>query len=251
MKIAYRSDVGRVRSVNEDTAWSDSYEFGLTVAIVADGMGGHKAGEVASQLAVDTFREALQDVGAALSLEERKLLMSQAILQANEVIYDMASNNEQFHNMGTTIVAALIQDDNAVIGHIGDSRVYKWRDGIMTQLTEDHTLVHELVKSGQITLEEAATHPRRNVITRALGTDEQVDVDIICTSWHAGDLLMMCSDGLTTMASPSSIMETLGQDELSLDDKADRLVQLAMEAGGDDNITVILLHHAEDTELEG
>ncbi|MBP3961111.1 Stp1/IreP family PP2C-type Ser/Thr phosphatase [Paenibacillus lignilyticus] len=251
MKIAYRSDVGRIRSINEDTAWSDSYEFGLTVAIVADGMGGHKAGEVASQLAVDTFREALQGVSAALSLEERKLLMSQAILQANEVVFDMASNNEQFHNMGTTVVAALIQDDNGVIGHIGDSRVYKWREGVLTQLTEDHTLVQELVKSGQITLEEAAVHPRRNVITRALGTDEEVEVDIICTSWRAGDLLMLCSDGLTTMASTSAIMETLGQDDLNLDQKADRLVQLALEAGGDDNITVVLLHHAEDTELEG
>ncbi|SDW59528.1 Stp1/IreP family PP2C-type Ser/Thr phosphatase [Paenibacillus sp. CF384] len=251
MKIAYRSDVGRIRSINEDTAWSDSYEFGLTVAIVADGMGGHKAGEVASQLAVDTFREALQNVNSTLSLEERKLLMSQAILQANEVVFDMASNNEQFHNMGTTIVAALIQDDNGVIGHIGDSRVYKWREGVMTQLTEDHTLVQELVNSGQITLEEAAVHPRRNVITRALGTDEEVEVDIICTSWRAGDLLMLCSDGLTTMASTSAIMETLGQDDLTLDQKADRLVQLALEAGGDDNITVVLLHHAEDTELEG
>ncbi|SFS61434.1 Stp1/IreP family PP2C-type Ser/Thr phosphatase [Paenibacillus sp. BC26] len=251
MKIAYRSDVGRIRSINEDTAWSDSYEFGLTVAIVADGMGGHKAGEVASQLAVDTFREALQGVSAALSLEERKLLMSQAILQANEVVFDMASNNEQFHNMGTTVVAALIQDDNGVIGHIGDSRVYKWREGVLTQLTEDHTLVQELVKSGQITLEEAAVHPRRNVITRALGTDEEVEVDIICTSWRAGDLLMLCSDGLTTMASTSAIIETLGQDDLNLDQKADRLVQLALEAGGDDNITVVLLHHAEDTELEG
>ncbi|RAP78126.1 Stp1/IreP family PP2C-type Ser/Thr phosphatase [Paenibacillus montanisoli] len=251
MIIAYRSDVGRVRSVNEDTAWSDSYEFGLTVAIVADGMGGHKAGEVASQLAVDTFREALQHVTAALPLEDRKLLMSQAILQANEVIYDLGSNNEQFHNMGTTVVAALIQDDTSVIGHIGDSRVYKWKDGVLTQLTEDHTLVYELVKSGQITLEEAATHPRRNVITRALGTDEQIEVDIICTSWQAGDMLMLCSDGLVDMASPSSIVETLGREDLNLDQKADRLVQLALEAGGEDNITVILLHHAENTELEG
>ncbi|AZN42072.1 Stp1/IreP family PP2C-type Ser/Thr phosphatase [Paenibacillus albus] len=251
MIVAYRSDVGRIRTINEDTAWSELLaDSGLALAIVADGMGGHKAGEVASGMAVDTFREALDGIPSTLTLEERKTLMSQAILQANEAVYEAASSNEQYHNMGTTVVAALIQDDTAVIGHIGDSRVYKWRDQVLTQLTDDHTLVNELVKSGQITLEEAATHPRRNVITRALGTDEQVEVDIICTGWRADDVLMLCSDGLTTMVSPSEIIGTLEQNELSLDQKADRLLQLALEAGGDDNITVILLHHAEDTKQE-
>ncbi|SEM76755.1 Stp1/IreP family PP2C-type Ser/Thr phosphatase [Paenibacillus sp. OV219] len=251
MIIAFRSDVGRIRTINEDTAWSEHLvDSGLALAIVADGMGGHKAGEVASGLAVDTFREALEGISASLTLEERKTLMSQAILQANEAVFEAASSNEQYHNMGTTVVAALIQDDNAVIGHIGDSRVYKWRDQVLTQLTDDHTLVNELVKSGQITLEEAATHPRRNVITRALGTDEQVEVDIICTGWREDDVLMLCSDGLTTMVSPSEIIGTLEQNELSLDQKADKLLQLALQAGGDDNITVILLHHAEDTKQE-
>lgn len=225
-------------------------ESGLVVAVVCDGMGGHKAGEVASQLAVDTFREAMEGISASLTLDERKTLMSQAILQANEAVYNAASNNEEYENMGTTVVAALIQDDNAVIGHIGDSRVYKWRDQVLTQLTEDHTLVYELVKSGQITLEEAATHPRRNVITRSLGTDEQVEVDIICTGWRQDDILLLCSDGLTEMVKPSEIIATLEQNELSLDLKADRLLQLALQAGGYDNITVILLHHAEDTKQE-
>jgi protein phosphatase len=250
MKIAYRSDIGRIRLVNEDRGFAEFTDGGLAVAIVADGMGGHKAGEVASQLAVDTFREALQGATAALSLDERKLLIRQAILQANEVVFDMASRNDQYHNMGTTVVAALLHQQNGVIGHIGDSRAYKWREGVLSQLTEDHTLVNELVKSGQITLEEAAHHPRRNVMTRALGTDAEVEVDVRDVSWMPGDMLLLCSDGLTNMVSEQEIIETIVSEELDLEGKADRLVQLALQAGGDDNITVVLLHHADDTGLE-
>ena len=121
----------------------------------------------------------------------------------------------------------------------------------MTQLTEDHSLVNELVKSGQISAEEAAVHPRRNVLTRALGTDELVEVEVRGISWKPGDLLLLCSDGLINMVSIQEMTETLSQDELDLDAKADKLIQLALQAGGDDNITVVLLHHAEDTEQEG
>jgi PPM family protein phosphatase len=162
----------------------------------------------------------------------------------------MASRNNQYHNMGTTVVAALLQPENGVIGHIGDSRAYKWRDGVLSQLTEDHTLVNELVKSGQISLEEAAVHPRRNVLTRALGTDELVEVEVRGISWKPGDLLLLCSDGLINMVSIQEMTETLSRDDLDLDAKADKLIQLALQAGGDDNITVVLLHHAEDTEQE-
>ncbi|BBH19649.1 protein phosphatase [Paenibacillus baekrokdamisoli] len=250
MKVAYRSDIGRIRLVNEDRGWAEQSETGLAFAIVADGMGGHQAGDVASQLAIDTFREVLQGTTAAHSLDERKVLIRQAILQANEVVFDMASRNDQYHNMGTTVVAALLQTENGVIGHIGDSRAYKWRDGVLSQLTEDHTLVNELVKSGQITSEEAINHPRRNVLTRALGTDAQVEVDVRGIPWAPGDLLLLCSDGLTNMVSVQEMTETFLLDELDLDGKADRLVQLALQAGGDDNITVVLMHHAEDTKQE-
>ncbi|MFC0330787.1 Stp1/IreP family PP2C-type Ser/Thr phosphatase [Paenibacillus sepulcri] len=250
MKIAFRSDIGRIRLVNEDRGYAEMTETGIAVAIVADGMGGHQAGDVASQLAVETFREAMQGTSAELSMDERKMLIRQAILQANEVVFDMASRNDQYHNMGTTVVAALLQPDNGVIGHIGDSRAYKWRDGVLTQLTVDHTLVNELVKSGQISVEEAARHPRRNVLTRALGTDADVEVDVKGLSWLPGDLLLLCSDGLTNMVTEQEIAETILQEELDLEGKADKLVELALLAGGDDNITVVLLHHAEDTEQE-
>ena len=250
MKIAYRSDIGRIRLVNEDRGYAEQTDTGLAVAIVADGMGGHKAGDVASQLAVDTFREVMQGATGQLTMEERKTLIRQAILQANEAVFDMASRNEQYYNMGTTVVAALLQTENGVLGHIGDSRAYKWRDGILSRLTEDHTLVNELVKSGQISAEEAANHPRKNVLTRAIGTDQDVEVDVKGMSWKPGDILLLCSDGLTNMVTEEEMTETVLSAELDLDGKADKLVELALHAGGDDNITVVLLHHADDTEQE-
>ncbi|MFC4100994.1 Stp1/IreP family PP2C-type Ser/Thr phosphatase [Paenibacillus xanthanilyticus] len=252
MNIAFRSDIGRIRLVNEDRAWAQQENNGCAVAIVADGMGGHLAGEVASQLAVDTFRESLDGIELpALSQEERRNLVRSAILQANEVVYDMASRNDQYHNMGTTVVAVLAGQEGGVIGHIGDSRVYIWNKGQLIQLTEDHTLVNELAKTGQISQEEAANHPRRNVLTRALGTDEQVEVDLIDFDWERGDLLLLCSDGLSTMVADDEMSTILDGGDHDLDAKAEQLVELALQAGGDDNITVVLLHHVGDTEQEG
>lgn len=236
--------------MNEDRAWAEQKDGGLIVAIVADGMGGHQAGDVASELAMDTFRDALADKDGQLSQDECKMLVRQAILQANEVVFDTARQNERYHNMGTTVVAALMQNERGVIGHIGDSRAYILQHGELSQLTEDHTLVNELAKSGQLTPEEAANHPRRNVLTRALGTDAQVEVDIRSISWTAGDMLILCSDGLTNKVEEREIHDTLQSDGLSLDEKAEQLVELALQAGGDDNITVVLLHHADDTEQE-
>ncbi|WP_274650511.1 Stp1/IreP family PP2C-type Ser/Thr phosphatase [Paenibacillus humicola] len=249
MKIAVRTDIGRIRLRNEDRGFAEETDSGLTVAILADGMGGHQAGDVASQLALDTILGVVRGgASGALSIHERKTLIRQAILEANEVVYDTAAQNEQYRDMGTTIVVALLQAEDGVIGHIGDSRAYKWREGVLSQLTTDHTFVNELVKSGQITAEEAIHHPRRNVITRALGTDEQVEADVRGIPWTSGDMLLLCSDGLTDMVSDADIAETLVSSELDLDGKADKLVSLALEAGGDDNITVILLDHAGAAE---
>jgi len=233
--------------VNEDRAWTGGYEGGRVLAIVADGMGGHQAGDVASQLAVDTFREAMKELPDELTAEQAKTLLRQAILEANQVVFELAAQNEHYHNMGTTVVAALLADGFGVIAHIGDSRAYKLRDGEIRQLTEDHTLVNELAKSGQISAEEAANHPRRNVLTRALGTDAQVEVDVKGFAWKPGDVLLLCSDGLYSMVSDREMLETLEAAELDLDGKADRLIELALEAGGDDNVTVLLI----DTEDGG
>lgn len=249
MITANRSDIGRIRLANEDRSWVGATRSGLTLAIVADGMGGHKAGDVASQLAVEAFREALDDIKADLTADEARMRIRQAILQANEVVFDMAARNEQYHNMGTTIVSALfLQGSRTVIGHIGDSRAYRVSGGQITQITEDHTLVNELLRSGQISADEATNHPRRNVLTRALGTDEQVEVDVQIIDWNDADTLLLCSDGLSSMVSDEQLLQTLLTSGLTLEQKAERLIQLALEAGGDDNITVVLLQAGMERE---
>ncbi|MDQ0112993.1 Stp1/IreP family PP2C-type Ser/Thr phosphatase [Paenibacillus harenae] len=252
MLTANRSDIGRVRQVNEDYSWVSQYNNGVTLAIVADGMGGHKAGDVASQKAVDAFRSTVEQ-GAAkpdLSLQEGKMLIRQAISSANEAVYDLASRNDQYYNMGTTIVAALVKSDNAIIGHVGDSRAYKIAEGDITQLTVDHTLVNELVKSGQLSEEEAAHHPRRNVLTRAVGTDSHVEIDIQTIDLMQGDVLLLCSDGLSNMVTEEQILETVTSEQLELDAKAEHLISLALHAGGDDNITIVLLQDAVGANRE-
>ncbi|OBZ16799.1 Stp1/IreP family PP2C-type Ser/Thr phosphatase [Bacillus sp. FJAT-26390] len=253
MLTANRSDIGRVRQVNEDQSWVSQLNNGVTLAIVADGMGGHQAGDVASQKAVDAFRSMLEQSAAKadLSLQEGKMLIRQAISQANEAVFELASRNEQYHNMGTTIVAALVKQNNAIIGHVGDSRAYKINEGVITQITNDHTLVNELVKSGQLSLEEAAHHPRRNVLTRAIGTDSHVDIEVQAVELSPQDVLLLCSDGLTNMVSEQEMLLTVTTEQLELEAKADHLIQLALHAGGDDNITVVLLQEAAGTNREG
>ncbi|MFC4775488.1 Stp1/IreP family PP2C-type Ser/Thr phosphatase [Paenibacillus sp. GCM10023252] len=243
MITANRSDIGRVRSINEDRSWVGQLDNGITLAIVADGMGGHQAGDVASQLAVEAFRETLSESASkeGLTVDEGKMLIRQAILRANDAVYDIASRNEQYHNMGTTIVATLHVNREVIIGHIGDSRAYRITQNRIEQLTEDHTLVNELVKSGQVTAEEAAHHPRRNVITRAVGTDAEVEVDVQTLTLAEGDILLLCSDGLSNMVSDEVMLLMVSNPDSDLDTKAERLIQLALHAGGDDNITVVLL----------
>lgn len=252
MLTANRSNIGRVRQVNEDQSWVGQLNNGATLAIVADGMGGHQAGDVASQLAVDAFRSmfTMSAEKINLSLQEGKMLIRQAIANANEAVYAMAAQNDRYHNMGTTIVAALLKQDRAVIGHVGDSRAYKVSEGNITQLTVDHSLVNELVKSGQLSEEEAADHPRRNVLTRAVGTDPQVEIDVQMVEWSPDDVLLLCSDGLTNRISDQQILAAVTNEELEIDAKADHLIQLALDAGGDDNITVVLLQQSASTERE-
>lgn len=240
IKTVYVSDVGHVRSVNEDSSWVAALEQGLTLGIVADGMGGHQAGDTASRLAVETIVSDLRTLSRTTSSELRREALRKAILHANEVVFRTASESVEYHNMGTTVVAILMDRREGIIGHIGDSRAYLFRQGNITQLTEDHTLVNELVKSRQISEEEAYNHPRRNVITRALGTDAQVAVDLIHVALKEGDILLLCSDGLSSYVSRQQMAQTVGLPNVSLKDRADHLLQLALDAGGEDNITVAL-----------
>ncbi|MEF2964544.1 Stp1/IreP family PP2C-type Ser/Thr phosphatase [Paenibacillus sp. M1] len=246
MKTVFVSDVGRVRAVNEDSSWVAPLDAGYTLGIVADGMGGHQAGDTASRLAVETIVQDLRGLPPGLSAEACGDKLKTAILHANKVIYREASEHEEYHNMGTTVVAVLLRDHEGMIGHIGDSRVYKFHRGELAQLTEDHSLVNELLKTKQISQDEANVHPHRNVVTRALGTDPQVVVDLYPVALEEGDILLLCSDGLSNYVTPEQMTQTLGSEALELDDRADRLLRLALLAGGDDNITVALLERCKE-----
>lgn len=251
MKTVLQSHVGKVRQVNEDKAWSGRLSGGLTAAIVADGMGGHRAGDVASALAVDSLAHSLQAWEDASIGDEAVSVLKNMIRKANSVVFETASLNEQYHNMGTTVVLALIEGHTGMIGHIGDSRAYRLRNGQLEQLTEDHTLVNELIKSGQLSLEEAAHHPRRNVLTRALGTDREVEADVQIIDWEVGDQLLLCSDGLSGLVGSAEMVTILEGSNSQQEQKAQKLIDLALAAGGDDNITVVLVTDEEQANATG
>jgi protein phosphatase len=224
-----RTDPGRVRRRNEDAFVIDPPLFA-----VADGMGGAQAGEVASRLTAAAFREYHE--ADDLPPDERV----QAIIQeANRRIYERAHADSGFSGMGTTVTAALLLGGRVTIGHVGDSRAYRIRDGTLEQLTDDHSLVGDLMRSGRLTPEEAEAHPQRSVITRALGTDPEVDVDTVTVDARPGDLFLLCSDGLTTMVADEDILGILAAAP-TLDDAARELVRAANTGGGEDNVTVVL-----------
>ncbi|MFD0697162.1 Stp1/IreP family PP2C-type Ser/Thr phosphatase [Paenibacillus sp. GCM10027628] len=249
MKMVSRTDIGKVRLVNEDRAAIHQELNGLSLAIVADGMGGHQAGDIASQMAIEFIEAQLQTIHWGMPVEECKQALKHAIEMANEKIYEFASQKENYHGMGTTVVAIVVSQELLIIGHIGDSRAYKINNEAITQLTEDHSLVYELVKNGQITPEEADHHPRRNWITRALGTEPGVEVDLYEYAWRPGDKILICSDGLSGLVESSDIWHIVKSNK-NLEEAADLLIRRALDAGGDDNVTVVLLAHDHDEDEE-
>lgn len=243
IRTVHASDVGRVRTVNEDSVWIGATRHGYTLGIIADGMGGHLAGDTASRLALETMRNTLEDLPPEKAGGELSEALSSAIIAANRTVFIESSRDEKYHNMGTTVVAALLNGAEGYIGHIGDSRAYLIKDSAAIQLTEDHTLVNELFKNGQISLEELGSHPRRNVLLRALGTDAEVQADMAPVSLAPGELLLLCSDGLSNFVSQEHLGKVAGIHEIPLEERADRLLQLALLAGGGDNISVAMLEH--------
>ena len=225
---AGRTDVGRQRSANED-----DFVLAPPFFAVADGMGGAKAGEVASAMATEGFE------GESDSGEPAEAQLARILREANRRIYDLAVSDESHRGMGTTLTAAKVTGDEISLAHVGDSRAYRMRDGELEQLTKDHSLVAELERSGQITAEAAEHHPQRSIITRALGPEPDVEVDTYTVTGREGDLFLLCSDGLTSMISDEEIGSIL-RSAASLDAAADALVRAANQSGGKDNITVVL-----------
>ncbi len=252
IQIINVSDVGKRRPHNEDSTLSDADE-GLV--ILADGMGGYKAGEVASAIAVtSTHFEVIAGLGkiergkisdnSALSLESN--VIKKAITLVNSEIYNAGQTDQNCQGMGTTIVVALFHNNKCTIGHVGDSRVYRKRGDVFTQVTKDHTLIQELIDRGMYTPEEAVKHAPKNLVTRAMGIDSQVDVDIGEENVEPGDIYMLCSDGLNDMVEDEEIHLTLSKYSANLAQAADQLVQLANSKGGKDNISIILVKVLEE-----
>ncbi|MDQ3646817.1 MAG: Stp1/IreP family PP2C-type Ser/Thr phosphatase, partial [Actinomycetota bacterium] len=234
LTVGTKTDVGRHREANEDSFLIQTPLFG-----VADGMGGHAAGDVASATAVGVVGQGAQGDGA---IDPETL--AQLIRDANSEIWRKAQADRKLHGMGTTCTLVMFEGNRAHLAHVGDSRAYLMRTGQLKQLSEDHTLVARMAREGRIAPEEAQHHPQRNVITRALGIDEEVEVDLSSFDLEAGDRIMLCSDGLTSMLEDPDIRTRL----IEISDPqaaAEALVDAANEAGGTDNITVVLIDVAE------
>ncbi|MEA2386132.1 MAG: family protein phosphatase [Thermoleophilaceae bacterium] len=232
------TDVGRQRNANEDAVFEAP---GTALFAVADGMGGARAGEVAARAAVDEIAT-LQD---AERIGERDL--ATVVEQANARIHDLSRGDEALAGMGTTMTALAVGDGEVAIGHVGDSRAYRLREDELERLTHDHSLVDEMVRAGKLTPEEAEVHPQRSIITRALGPEPSVEVERMTYPARSGDVYLICSDGLTTMVPEDGIAAIL-RSRSSLKQAATELVRAANEAGGRDNITVVLFKLGEEGE---
>lgn len=251
LEIARLTDVGQRRDHNEDAIASDP-EIGLVV--LADGMGGYKAGEVASEMAILTIIAELKehmvncppgqnDPDTDMQREARLLI--DAVAKANESIYHVSQSQPQCAGMGTTLVVGLFTNDRILVGHIGDSRMYRLRAGELQQITEDHSLLQEQIRSGLITPEQARESHNKNLVTRALGVDPQVELELHEYEVLPGDLYLLCSDGLTDLVEDEDIHLTMTALGANLELAAHQLVEMANDNGGKDNISVILARPAQ------
>lgn len=236
VRMVTATDVGLQRKNNED-ACATNEEAGYCV--VADGMGGHLGGEIASGIAIESVEEAFKDRVRGKQGERADAeLLSRSIKAANKEIYKRGNSDAALKNMGTTIVAAAFDQDYIVTANVGDSRIYRVREGEFEQLTEDHSWVGELRKKNLISDEDARSHPLKNIITRALGMEPTVEVDVKWEKVRQGDLYLLCTDGLTDLVADSEISSMLKSADVTLDDIAHMLIDAANNAGGTDNITI-------------
>ena len=237
MRIYSKIDIGKERSINQDAFFAGEISEDVAFAVVCDGMGGANAGEIASQTAVKTISEyIINSYRRKITIRDFLKILKNALISANITIYDMALKDESLRGMGTTAVVAVIKGNEVAIAHVGDSRIYLVNDEI-TQLTRDHSVVQTLIESGQITAEDAAVHPRKNVITRALGVEDDVAVDTAELVLQDNETLLLCTDGLTNFVSVEDILKTFKENDIAL--VPEKLVELANEGGGGDNITAV------------
>lgn len=247
MKLAGKTDVGRIRQENQDDYRAGELPGGAVWALVCDGMGGAKGGREASQGACNVIENFFQEQYAQCGAGQEEPFLKKALLYANRFVFQKAAHEEALAGMGTTAVCALVRSGNVYLCHAGDSRAYLIRDGKLTQLTHDHSYVQELVDCGTITEEEAEHHPQKNIITKALGVDYRLEPEFTAAKLKREDRLLLCTDGLTNMVPVEEMEELLAQGTFY--DLPDRLIEAANAHGGSDNITALLLA-VEPTEVE-
>lgn len=245
MRILAKSDIGRVREMNQDSYYvSDLEKDEIKLYILADGMGGYKGGEIASSLAVASARNHIFNSFKNTKKDRESILelIRQAVEVANKVVHEKAQEEQELHDMGTTLDVCLIYNNKVFIGHVGDSRVYRIRKNIIRKLTTDHSYVEKLVREGTITKEEAYNHPKKNMLMKALGIETPVEPDLIVKGFLKDDILLMCSDGLTNMLRDNEIYNLL----LNNPEKPEEaLIKNANELGGYDNITTIIIDNID------
>lgn len=243
MRIGTCSDVGKTRPINEDNFYVSEYvrRPGALYAMVADGMGGHNAGETASGAAVEEVSDFINEYFSdQIPPQQVRDLLTAAINSANKLIYAGAQDNVKLSGMGTTLTLCFLYGTQATVAHVGDSRAYIIREEMIHKITEDHSLVAELLRNGQITPEQARNHPQKNVITRAVGTDPSVEIDIYEFEVKANDIILLCTDGLSNQLSDQEMYHLICEAD-SMEEAAAALVDAANEKGGLDNITAVLL----------
>ncbi|APB30483.1 MULTISPECIES: Stp1/IreP family PP2C-type Ser/Thr phosphatase [Vagococcus] len=246
MQIEFQTSVGRKRKNNQDTVGVYKNKKNITLAIVADGMGGHQAGDTASYLAVTGLGEVWEETMLTQKDDVCDWLVDH-IQEENARIFDQGSINPEMFGMGTTIVSTVILEDELILAHVGDSRAYIVRDEEIKQLTDDHSLVNELIKTGEISAEMAQNHPKKNILVRSIGVPGEVEVDISLISFKPQDMILLCSDGLTNMLTDDEIKEVMLTDSL-LKNRVEKLIELANIAGGTDNITVLIIDFDDDLQ---
>jgi protein phosphatase len=250
-KFCARTDTGRARDNNEDSVVFDEE---TSLAVLADGMGGYNAGEIASGMATAFIKSELSrwltEAGEGAKSKDVRRALEICVDNANLSIYNSANSNANYAGMGTTLVVAVFRDDKLMVGHIGDSRCYRARKGEFEQITKDHSLLQEQIDAGLITKEQSANSSIKNLVTRALGVEDSVLLEINEYAVEVGDIYLLCSDGLSDMADDHSIARIVS-DGTDLTLKADSLIQLANLHGGRDNISVVLVEVKEDVERRG
>ncbi|GAE91682.1 protein serine/threonine phosphatase PrpC [Gracilibacillus boraciitolerans JCM 21714] len=243
MKYVYQSDKGKLRELNEDAVAVFCRQEAI-LAIVADGMGGHQAGDVASKMAIEYLEKYWLDLKVPFEREKLKKWLKDTVRKVNNDIYHKAKTNlDCVGGMGTTVVAAICTSEYLVIAHIGDSRAYMLNSTKWKQVTEDHSLVGELVRTGQLSEADAKVHPRRNVILKAVGTELDLDPDIYSTDWDEFTQLLVCTDGLSNKVSDQELHALIRDN--NADDITQILIDLANDRGGEDNITLAVVEHHE------